>query len=61
VPHNGRGVAFEQRQRRKDRSIATAPGNDDLGAGGKRQLDRLDPHHADDVCRGGDIGLTQRR
>jgi hypothetical protein len=61
VPDDGRGIAFQQRQRGEDRSIAAASGNDDLCAGGKRVLDRFNPHHPDDVDCRVDIGIAERR
>jgi hypothetical protein len=60
VPHDGRGVALEQGQRREDRGVAAAAGDDDLRARVPRLLDRLDAHHSDDVGRRVDIGVAER-
>src|SRR6266851_861625 len=60
VPDDRRGKALEERQRGKERGVAAAPGDDDLRAGPDRLLDRLDPHHRDDVQGRLDIGLGKR-
>ena len=39
----------EERQGSKDRGVAAAPGDDDLRARSDRGLNRLHPHHGDDV------------
>jgi len=60
VPYNGWRVLFDQRQRRKNRGVAAAPGDDHLCAGCQRVLKRFYPHHPDDMGRCVDIGLAQR-
>ena len=61
VPDDRRVVTLHQRQRGENRGVAAAAADHDFRALRYRRLDRLDPHHADDVQRGVDVVFGQRR